>query len=130
MNIIHSNFHKLPSKIYKLKLSAGEFVIISYLLYLSNNRLTHPSIVTISNNTNLSKSTVIRSIKSLVTKGYLEYNKGFLKGKLKMCNQYRVRIEKIDPMCVIKRYEQIEIEELDSMQCNEMIKESLEKYTE
>lgn len=124
MNSIHINFHKTPNKIYELGLSASELLVLTYLCSLSNNPTIHPSKKTMASKTKLSKRTIDKAIKSLVIKGFLEYNRGFAKGTRQMCNRYRIRIEKIDPTCVNKSSKQIEQEEPGLLECSEMINEN------
>lgn len=128
MDSINSKFFKVPLKIYKLKLSSSEIAVLGYLLSLSGNSIVYPSKKTIASNTGLSKRTVDRAVHSLVKNGYLEYNRGFKKGNVQMCNQYRVRIEKIDSECLIKSPKQIERELPALLECEEIVKQEIKSY--
>jgi len=128
MNSIHTNFYKLPIKIYELGLSSNELAVLTYLFSLSGYRRVHPSRETIASKIGLSKRTVDKAIKLLVKKGFLEYDRGYIKGDLKVCNRYRVRIEKIDSACMVKSKKQVEKELPSESQCNEMIMESIQEY--
>lgn len=127
MDLIHTNFQKLPNRIFQMGLSSSEFVIICYLLSLSNNELVHPSKSTIGRYTNLAKRTVDRAISSLVTKGFIEYNRGFIKDTKKICNQYRIRIENFAPECLKKSQKQTDRENRNEEECQETIKQEIEK---
>lgn len=129
MNLIHSRFFKSPTKIYDLNLSSSELLVLSYLFSLSDNILVHPSKTTIALKTKLGKRTVDRAINTLVSKGFLEYNRGFKKENTKMCNQYRICVEKIDPNCLIKPKELLkENDLLEKFEFDTMIRNSIQNY--
>lgn len=100
MNAIHTNFYKIPNKVFELGLSSNEFLVLTYLLSLSNFEIIHPSKQTIAFKTKLSKRTVDRAVNSLVKRGFLEYKRGYGFGTKRVCNQYRIILRKIDPKCM------------------------------
>ena len=116
------NFHKAPNKLYYLGFNPNEIAILGFLLSLSNNKIVHPSRVTIGKCTGMSKRTVDRTIKGLVSKGFLEYNRGFTKNGKKISNEYNILIEKIDPGCV-----KINVVDHD-IETNDIIRNSIENY--
>lgn len=122
---ISANFYKMPIKVYKLGLSSIELLVLGYLFSLHNNKSAHPSKETIAEYTGLSRRSVDKAIKSLVIKGYLEYDRGYSKGGKNISNKYRIRVEKIDSKCIGEKKEE---NENYIAECNEMIRESLEKY--
>ena len=128
MQAIRTNFFKVPTNMLKYDLSGKEFVVLMYLFYLSDNEIIHPSKQTIANRTNLSRRTVDKAISSLVKKGFIEYNRGFIKDTRKVCNQYRIRVENFAPECLEKSPKQIEREDMSSAECSKMIMESIEEY--
>lgn len=67
------NYFILPNEIFNLKLDAHEFLIYSYLVSCAGqNRVCWPSIQTISRLLNISASTVIRKLDSLVVKQLID----------------------------------------------------------
>lgn len=127
MQAIHTNFFKVPTNLLKYDLSAKEFVVLMYLFYLADNEVIHPSKQTIANNTNLSRRTVDKAITSLVKRGFIEYNRGFIKDTQKVCNQYRIRVENFAPECLDKSPKQIVRENKNEVECMEMITELIEE---
>ena len=128
MNSIHRKFFKVPLKIYDLKLTASEIAVLGYLLSLSANMIVHPSKKTISVKMKLSKRTIDKIMKCLVKSGYVEYNRGFKKNNVQMCNQYRVCIEKIDADCLIESPKQIERELPILLEYQDTVKQKIENY--
>lgn len=131
MNSIHIRFFKIPIQIYNLRLPCAELSILIYLCSLSGNAIVYPSKKTIATKVGLGKRTVDRAIKSLVAKGYLEYNRGFKKDNIQLCNQYRICMEKIDSACFEKSPKQIDSEMLIEVEYPDIIKEFfIEKESE
>lgn len=128
MSVPHINFCKVPIKLFNLGLSSDELSILCYLFSLSNNEVVHPSRQTISDSIGLCKRSVDKIVKLLVKKGFLEYNKGYVKDTKKVCNQYRIRLENIDPTCIIKNIKQTQFENNSISECNEMIRQSVKEY--
>jgi len=126
MNSIHVNFFKIPNKIYDIGLSSGEILVLGYLLSLSNNKVVHPSKRVIANKIKLSKRSVDAAITSLVKRGILEYNRGYSKGNERICNQYHVIIENIDPICMLKSEKHHKKEVENSIIFDKIVKESVE----
>lgn len=127
MQAIRTNFFKVPTNMLKYDLSGKEFVVLMYLFYLSDNEIIHPSKQTIANRTNLSRRTVDKAISSLVKKGFIEYNRGFIKDTRKICNQYRIRVENFAPECLEKSQKQIDRENRNEEECQEMVRQEIEK---
>ena len=67
------NYFILPNEIFNLKLDAHEFLIYSYFVSCAGQRkMCWPSIQTISRLLNISTSTVVRKLDSLVTKQLID----------------------------------------------------------
>lgn len=130
MQTIYKNFFKVPANMLKYDLTGKEFVVLMYLFYLSDNEIIHPSKQTIAHNTNLSKRTVDRAISSLVKKGFIEYNRGFIKNTQKVCNQYRIRVEKFAPECLSESEKLDKKDDTNEVECINMINESILEYGE
>jgi predicted transcriptional regulator len=127
MNSIHVNFHKVPNKIFDIGLSKNELGVLSYLLSLTNNPTIHPSKTMIASKIKLSKRTVDKAITSLVKKGFIEYNRGFIKDTKRVCNQYRIRVEYFAPECIEKSPNQLARETRNVPECSEIIMELIEE---
>jgi predicted transcriptional regulator len=125
MQKIHTNFFKLPTNILKFDLKGHELPVLVYLFYLSDNDIVHPSKQTIANKVGLSRRTIDKIIASLVKKGFIEYNRGFIKNTKKVCNQYRIRVENFAPECLDKSQKQIDRENENEEECNQMIRKSI-----
>jgi DNA-binding transcriptional regulator YhcF (GntR family) len=125
MQTIHKNFFKLPTNILKFDLKGNELPVLVYLFYLSDNEIIHPSKQTIADKLGLSRRTVDKAISSLVKKGFVEYNRGFVKDTRKVCNQYRIRIENFAPECLEKSSKQVDRENHNEEECMEMIRKSV-----
>jgi len=96
MGLINSNFYKTPFKIYSLKLNSKELLVLGFLFSLADNKTIHPSKKTIALKIGISRKTVDIAVRSLVKKGYLEYDRGFSKDGKNVCNRYRICADKID----------------------------------
>lgn len=127
MDTIHTNFYKIPIKIYELGLPKNELMVLNYLLSLINYHTIHPSKKTIAAKTKLSKRTVDRAISFLVKKGLIEYKRGFGIGTKRVCNQYKILLEKIDPECIVKAQKQIDRENKNEEEYQEIVKQEIEK---
>lgn len=125
MDNIHMNFYKIPNKIYELGLPKNELLVLNYLLSLVNYHTIHPSKKTIASKTGVSKRTVDKAISFLVDNGFLEYKKGFGIGTKRLCNQYKIFLDKIDPECTKKSQKQADRENTNEMDCMEMIRKSV-----
>ncbi|EHQ5231641.1 helix-turn-helix domain-containing protein [Listeria monocytogenes] len=67
-----SNFFQVPNAIYdNADLNVYELAILQYLFRLSNNNKAYPALTTIAKMVKCSKPTVIKSLESLMNKGYL-----------------------------------------------------------
>jgi hypothetical protein len=128
MNSVYANFCKLPHGVFDLDLSTHEVVVLVYLISLSNNKEIYPSKKIISSKTGLSKRSVDRAVISLVKKDLLEYRKGFISGRTKVCNRYDILFKNIDPVCIVKNEKRIEFENDHIRECDEIIKDCLETH--
>jgi len=128
MQAIRTNFFKLPINILKFDLKGNELPVLVYLFYLSDNEVIHPSKQTIAKKLGLSRRTVDKVITSLVKKGFIEYNRGFMKDTKKVCNQYRIRVENFAPECLEKSQKQKDRENNNISECVDMIREFVPEY--
>ena len=72
-------FVRIPNKLFELKLSVYEFAVMCYL-YRCRNSVTSkcfPSYNRIAKECNMSRSTVIRAVKSLKEKGIIRVRNNF-----------------------------------------------------
>lgn len=88
---LESNFTQFSNDIFKMT-TGNEFKVYCYLcsLYNRNKGYSYPSLNTIANNTNMSKSTVQRSISSLEKLGLIKVFKFESKTSANVSNAYRV----------------------------------------
>jgi DNA-binding transcriptional regulator YhcF (GntR family) len=126
MNSVYANFSKLPHGVFDLGLSVHEGMVLVYLISLSNNEEIYPSKETIASKTGLSRRTVDKAVRGLVKRKFLEYKKGFISGRTKVCNRYNILLKNIDPTCVIKRDGRTDFEEDHIRECDEIIKNCIE----
>ena len=72
-------FVRIPNKLFELKLSVYEFAVMCYLYRCRNSYtgMCFPSYNKISTDMNISRSTVIRAIKSLKEKGIIRVRNNF-----------------------------------------------------
>ena len=72
-------FVRIPYKLFELKLSVYEFAVMCYLYRCRNSYtgMCFPSYNKISTDMNISRSTVIRAVKSLKEKGIIRVRNNF-----------------------------------------------------
>ena len=88
---LESNFTQFSNDVFKMT-NASEFKVYCYLcsLYNRNMGYSYPSLNTIANNTNMSKSTVQRSISNLEKLGLIKVFKFESKNNANINNAYRI----------------------------------------
>ncbi len=74
-----NGFVRIPNKIFELRLNAYEFSVLCYLFKCRNSMTGEcfPSYNKISTDMNISRSTVIRTVKSLKEKGIIDVRNNF-----------------------------------------------------
>lgn len=85
---MEQGFFQTPNKIFNYGLSAQEFIVLSYLIKLSdNNNLCFPSFITISNKCRVSKNSITKIISKLEHLRLISVNRQFHKN-----NVYRILV--------------------------------------
>jgi hypothetical protein len=116
---VGSHFFKNPHAIYEIGLKPKEIAVLGYLISIMEFKYNHPSRSTIGKVCGMTISTVDKTIKSLVSKKLLIYEKGHTG----LSNRYKVLLNNIDPKCVFKAA--VEPEEFDSIEFSQMIHEAV-----
>ena len=71
-----NNYFKATNNIFNLKLKPNQFAILTYLIKCANNKdFCYPSLNNICEMCCVSKQTVVRTLKELVTLGYIRVEK-------------------------------------------------------
>jgi len=68
-------YFKVPNKVFNLKLTLSELVILIYIYRCSNNSKAFPSYTTIAENCHISRRTAIRVILSLESKNIIKIDR-------------------------------------------------------
>ncbi len=127
---LREKYFPLPNQIFSLGLTAEEFAIYSYLMYLENRKTCqcHPAYKTIGRTLHMSENTVRKYVRRLVDKGfiYTDHTRVQRSNGLMYNGNLRYTIRPIQE--VIEYTQEQQLAALDAARAQQQVEQRIEDY--